>query len=196
MQKKKIGLYGGTFDPVHNMHIAIAEKTLEQLFLDQIWFLADKNPRLKDNATDYAHRLKMLSLATSHNEKLISDILPIQKTGATHDINSLRKFIREFPKFDFVIIGGMDSILRIETWDNYDEFIRHAEFAVVKRPGSKPQHFDNLAKRLEEQSFDLNYSFIDINENHLSSSTIRNNRDVENFVSPKVAEYIRLNQLY
>lgn len=197
MQKKKVGLYGGAFDPVHNMHIEIAEKAVDQLELDEIWFLADKNPRKKQQVTAYKYRLEMLRLATKHNKKLITDVLSVQKTGATHGIATLRQFLKDFPDHEFTIICGLDSILYLEMWENYEEFINNTTFAVIKRPEYNLSDFDNLINKVSQQSLVIKYNFIKITPNVLSSSLLRQNIDKLNqYTHPDVAEYIRLNRLY
>lgn len=197
MQQKKIGLYGGAFDPVHNMHINIAEKTLDQLGLDEVWFLADKIPRRKQQVTDYQHRLEMLRLATQHNKKLITNELPVQKTGTTHSITTLRQFLNDHPGYEFTIISGLDSILYLEQWENHEEFIENAGFAVIKRPGYEITNFVDLTNRIKQKSLDLRHTLIDINPSHLSSANVRKNHaSLNKLVHPEVAEYIRLNKLY
>lgn len=191
---KKIGLFGGAFDPVHNMHIAIAESTLTQLGLDEIWFLADKHPRRKQNTTVYKHRLNMLKLATSHNKNLISDVLPVQKNGATHGIDTFRKLRNDHPEYSFVIISGLDSILYLEQWENHDKFINMATFAVVKRPSQDMKDFNQMLGRLSQKSLRLNHTFVDIKPSDTSSSCIRANKKSD--VHPHVAKYIADNNLY
>lgn len=199
MTIKKIGLYGGTFDPVHDMHIDIAEKTLEQLGLDEVWFLADKQPRTKLSAIDYKHRLEMLRLASQHNDKLIADILPIQKQGATHGIKTLKQFIREYPGHEFVIISGIDSILFLDQWEDYREFVKNVRFAIVHRPGIDKKEFEHLLRKINNQSLELRYDFIDMQLSNQSSSKIRqkikNNYD-DGSINSGVADYIKQNSLY
>ncbi len=192
--QKKIGLFGGTFDPVHNTHIAIAEAAHRQLGLDEVWFLADKHPRYKPNATDYDHRLNMLRLATLHNKSLIADVLPVQKNGATHGINTFRKLQNDYPGSSFVIITGLDSILHLPNWDDYKEFIASVDFAVVKRPSQSLDDFNQMIEELTQKSLKLNYRFIDIEPSEISSTSIRSNKKSD--VHPHVANYIAKNKLY
>ena len=199
MQKKKVGLFGGTFDPVHLTHIDIAEASLQQLDLDEIWFLADKHPRRKQNTTAYEHRQEMLRLASQHNDKLITDLLDIQKLGDTHDINTLQRFTSEYPGHEFVIISGLDSILFLDQWEDHHLFIELASFAVVCRPGISLKEFDHLLDRLNNQSLELKYKFIDIGQSEIASSKIRgaiHKKEHKSSLNHKVADYIYQNNLY
>lgn len=129
----KIGLFGGTFDPVHLGHIKIAEHSIDQFQLDEIWFLADKNPRRKINFSDYQHRLNMLDLATSYNDKLIASSLKYQKQGINYNSSFFESLLTKYPHHEFYIILGADTAKYLKYWDNLNIYQSSAVFLIAKR---------------------------------------------------------------
>ena len=198
MSKQKIGLFGGTFDPVHNVHIQISLATINHLQLDEMWFLIDKEPLHKTPIASYSDRLNMLKLASKNHTKLIVDKLEIQKTGTRYNIDVLKKFKLEHLDTDFWIILGMDVILNFKKWQNYQDFLPLTNFAIIHRAGSEITEFEKLVKELTDEGLKINYDFVYFEASDVSSSKVRNSKYIEQHqdLSPDVANYIKDKKLY
>jgi nicotinate-nucleotide adenylyltransferase len=134
---KRIGLLGGTFNPVHLGHLRAAEEIREILTLDKIYFIPAFIPPHKDSS-DLASpddRLKMLELATGGNPFFeISDI-ELKRKGPSYTIDTLTYFSSTFPDIESYFILGTDLFSEIETWKNYKKLFELSNFAVITRPG-------------------------------------------------------------
>lgn len=134
----KVGLFGGTFDPIHFGHLRAAEEIREILGLEKIYFVPTSVPPHKtipDMASPH-HRLKMLELAVNDNNFFnISDI-EIKRGGKSYTIETLRYFSDTFPLFDLYFIAGSDLFSEIDSWKDYKKIFMASNFAVIERPGS------------------------------------------------------------
>jgi nicotinate-nucleotide adenylyltransferase len=140
----RIGILGGTFNPIHCGHLHIAEAVRKDCALDQIWFLPSCRPPHKQMADDipFADRLAMVEAAlTGHPEFVVSD-LEGQRGGTSYSVETLQQLRREYPEHEFFFIMGLDSFQEISTWKNYPRLFELAHLVVTARPG--------FAGRLEE----------------------------------------------
>ncbi len=114
----KIGIMGGTFDPVHYGHLMIAENAAEQFGLDQVWFMPTGNPPHKKSSciTDAAHRCAMLKLAITGNPRFFLSTREIEDTGICYTYRTLTALCQEYPDYQFYFIMGADSLLELEDW--------------------------------------------------------------------------------
>ena len=192
MKKRRIGLFGGTFDPIHNLHIEVVEACINQQNLDEAWFMLDKIPRHKQPLASYADRLAMLEIALKDKKGLIWQ----QKTDGMHELLTLISLQQQNPNSEFYIITGLDVILNIEQWANYRDFFGFCGFVVIRRPGSDLSQFEELKNRL--LGFGFKYEIIDFSPSIVSSSSIRSSKDFyKNSDLPKdVAKYIVDKKLY
>lgn len=182
----RIGLFGGTFDPVHNAHIKIAEHAIDEVGLDEVWFLADKIPRRKNNSSDHMHRLSMLKHATSHNSKLISEITDMHKDVDNYNSMFFLEITKKYPSYSFYIILGSDSAQYLKHWENIEFYKDKATFLIVNR-----------GEHLTEVPPQLKYLTLNIYNQDLSASQIRNNLDLHKTnLNQKVYKYIKDNSLY
>lgn len=190
----KVGLFGGTFDPVHNGHLAIAQAAL-QSGLDEVWFLADAQPRHKANVTDYAHRYTMLNLATADNHQLVSDKLDFQKSGVTYDYHKMLEIIQRFPDHKFSLICGADTFIHFNSWDNYVIYIDNCDFLIIKRPQFN-KDIIKLVDHLKQKFPKFSYKILDQNDNCSSSAIRADYTHNKSSIHKKVYEYIKINKLY
>ena len=211
MKHKAVGLFGGTFDPIHNGHIEIAERLLSDLALDKIYFIPCKQPVLKQAASATPEqRVAMLKLAIDDNKQLIIDQRELTRTTPSYTIDTLNSFRQEMPDTPLYFILGMDAFLSLPQWHQWQALLAYCHFIVINRPcdisNSPPQlaqlikqHQVETAEELHNQSAGkllfLNYPPID-----LSSTAIRNKVTSEKIINQKipkaVAEYIKKYQLY
>lgn len=135
---QKVGLFGGTFDPVHYGHLRAAEEIREILKLEKIYFVPNSVPPHKatPGIASPQDRLKMLQLALDENNSFgISDI-EIKRGGKSYTIDTLRYFSDAFPEFDLYFIAGSDQFSEIAAWKDYRKILTESNFVVIERPGS------------------------------------------------------------
>lgn len=198
-QGKKIGLYGGAFDPVHQMHVALAVEAKRQLELDEVWILIDKQPRGKSTVTPYQDRLAMMKLATKEYDFIVVDSLPMQQEGRTHDHKTVLELSQKYPRHTYFMLMGIDTFLHFPEWEFPSVFCEYAEFAIAERPPHDPALLDHVRSRLGTYADRLGVHVIDLEPSDISSSFIREQLLADEKVDtlhPHVRDYIRTNQLY
>lgn len=193
--RKKIGILGGTFDPVHFGHLIIARYIVENLKLDRFLFIPAGSPPHKSRRklTDYKHRSCMVKLAIENNPSF--EFCPIEKDSleksfSVSTLENLRKLYDKMTRFYFVI--GMDSFVEIKSWYHYKELFTLSQVVVINRPG--------YPLRYRHEDFAENAIFIKIPGIDISSSYIRSQitrRDgIRYLVSDEVGKYIKKHKLY
>jgi nicotinate-nucleotide adenylyltransferase len=140
----RIGLYGGTFDPVHMGHLIVAEQARVELTLQRVLFVLTPNPPHKTASalTPVTHRLEMLALAIADNPNFAISTAELDRHGASYTVDTLRHFraqvdLREAELF---LIIGADSFLEIKNWREPQAIVSLAKLAVYPRPGLNLQH--------------------------------------------------------
>ena len=212
MNRKKIGLLGGTFDPVHFGHLQLAQSAVEECSLDKVVFIPSAQPPHKKGAsiTPFYHRLAMLNLAgaceNSFECNAIEDTLP--KPSFTIDtLRELRKHYSTDCRFYFMI--GADAFLEFLTWKSHTAILRSVNIILSKRKGYDAEHLAILLKELgyaaSEGLWQRNdgkksiYILKNIPDS-LSSSAIRTmikkGESVQQYLPESVIEYIKRNKLY
>lgn len=212
MNRKKIGLLGGTFDPVHFGHLQLAQSAVEECSLDKVVFIPSAQPPHKKGAsiTPFYHRLAMLNLAgaceNSFECNAIEDTLP--KPSFTIDtLRELRKHYSTDCRFYFMI--GADAFLEILTWKSHTAILRSVNIILSKRKGYDAEHLAILLKKLGYaaseglwQGNDGKKSIYILKNipDSLSSSAIRTmikkGESVQQYLPESVIEYIKRNKLY
>jgi len=134
----RLGILGGTFDPVHFGHLRLAEEIAEELELEKVYLIPAAAPPHKEKKplTSFQHRLEMVRMAASASPMLEALDMEGRRQGLSYSIETLREFHRIFPddlKLFFII--GMDAFVEIETWKDYKSLFDYADFVVVERPG-------------------------------------------------------------
>ncbi len=134
----RIGVLGGTFDPPHNGHIAIAEQALAQLNLDQVLFAPTRQPPHKQGnpITPIEDRLEMVRLAIANHPRFALSRIDVDREGPTYTADTMRLLREQLgDNVDLYFIMGMDSLANILTWCAPDQLIRVCKLAVFNRPG-------------------------------------------------------------
>lgn len=193
---KRIGLFGGSFDPIHVGHLIIAERTFYAANLDKVIFIPAGLPSFKqDSVVASAHdRLKMCELATLNNPHFEVSAIEVERCGVTYTYDTVCDLQKERDA-QFVLIIGSDAFLEIMQWHNAAELISMVEFCVVMRPGDSLEEVDRLADR-----YNISATFLDNMHIDISSSAIReylaNKQSVKYLVPDLVLEYIGEKDLY
>lgn len=136
-QRARIGILGGTFNPVHLGHLLIAQDALEAAGLSCVRFIPSATPPHKqvDRLAPAAKRLAMLKLATSDNDRFTVDDREIKRGGKSYSVDTILELQRQEPKAEFYFIIGADSLQQLHTWRKIDTLIEACSFIAVTRPG-------------------------------------------------------------
>ena len=182
----RIGLLGGTFDPIHNGHIAIAKTAIQQLKLDKLFLIPAGNPWQKSEFTDSKHRLEMVKKAAHDLEKVEVLDIEVKKSGPTYTFETLRELHEKYPNSEFVLILGSDAVAGFDTWKEPNLIKTLARIYVVQRAEDFTQdwHFDRI------QMPPIDISSTEIREK------VKNNESISELVPKSVNEYISANGLY
>lgn len=197
----RIGIYGGTFNPIHNTHIDIARAALEQFSLDKVYFLVAGNPPHKDTAENIpdACRLEMVKLAITNQPKIAIDEREIYRTGKSYSYISLTEIKKENPTDDIFFIMGSDSLLYFKNWVKPDVISDCATILVAPRLGDNMDVLNNAINECKDL-FSGDFFLIDYKANGLASSVIRQDfytdKSVHKWLDSKVEEYIIEHNLY
>lgn len=195
----KIALFGGTFDPVHNGHIALARRVLEDFSLDKIIFIPAGTPPHKKGRkiTDAAHRYRMVTLATKDNPRFLVSDFEINSKTPNYSYLTIPHFKELFPEDEIFFLVGGDSFQDFPDWKCYRKLLALCTFLVVPRPGiSGPQylekfHGDETPPRVHfVKNFAYDISSTDIREKLSKGMTALSD------VPPCVLDYILKNRLY
>lgn len=213
-----IGVYGGTFNPIHFGHLRTAEEIWQRFKLKQVIFVPSAKPPHKDEEViDPMHRLKMTTLAITGNDHFTASDLEIVRPGKSYTIETMRELKRQNAEADFYFILGRDAFLEIDTWYHWPELFRETNFIVTTRPGSKkaapakmiPQPvrgqfkwFRGSRDQLQEFNHTSGHKviFAPVTEINISASIIRRmvreGRSIRYLTPRRVREYIIENGLY
>jgi nicotinate-nucleotide adenylyltransferase len=190
--EQKIGLFGGSFDPVHLGHLLVAQAAIEELGLDKLFFIpAAQSPfKLENKITPAEFRLQLLRLALAGKTNCEIDEQEIRRGGASYTIETLRGYEKKFPAAKLFYIIGADNISKLNEWREANELATLAEFVAMPRPGEPASEFPRPFRGKILKGFPV----------EISSSQIRGrikaNLPVENLVPPFVAEAIHNAKLY
>lgn len=133
---KKLGIFGGTFNPIHYGHLRAAEEVREKLGLGNILFIPSYNPPLKESGLVSAeHRYEMTRLATEANPFFNISDMECRRRGKSYSVDTLRELKVLYPKKEFYFILGLDSFMDIPDWYQPKTLMELTNFAVISRPG-------------------------------------------------------------
>jgi len=131
----RIGVMGGTFDPIHHGHLVAASEVAQSFDLDEVVFVPTGMPWQKDKVTEGEHRYLMTVIATASNPRFTVSRVDIDRNGPTYTIDTLRDLKNARPDAELFFITGADAIAQILGWRNHDELWELAHFVAVSRPG-------------------------------------------------------------
>ena len=190
---RRVGVFGGTFDPVHNAHVALAHAALGELGLDEVRWVPAGRPWQKERAvTAPEHREAMVRLAISGEPRFVLERIELQREGPSFTLDTIKALAAAQPATQWFLIIGHDQYARLHTWVDWQSLLGRVVLAVANRPGPAPAvHADVL--RFPHRVVPL--SMLDI-----SSTDIRRRvaagEDITPLVPPEVARYIDLHRLY
>ena len=205
-----VGIFGGTFDPVHYGHSLTIAELLNTIPFEKILVIPNSLPPHRENSqVSFSHRYKMTSLAFRDIEKTVVDNRENLRTGPSHAIETVKQIIAEEGKTKVILIVGSDSFDGIHSWYKWRELISLVDFLILKRldmPLSKnknvqdlisPTRFseDLLLDRKAKSIFEIEMTPL-----RISSSLIRENiakgKSIDNLINPLVKDYLKKHGLY
>lgn len=133
----KVGLFFGSFNPVHHGHMILANYMLEFTDLDKIWFVVSPHNPLKEKSSLLAdhHRLEMVIRAIGDHPKLKASDIEFRLPQPSFTINTLAHLSEKYPNVQFALIMGADNLLSLHKWKNYEQILEHYSIYVYPRPG-------------------------------------------------------------
>ena len=189
---QRIGLFGGSFDPVHLGHLLVAQAAIEELGLDRLFFIPAAQSPFKPEITPTAptERVRLLRLALAGFCCCEIDEQEIRRGGISYTIETLRDYARRFPKVELFYLVGADSAAKLQEWREANELARLAQFVAIPRPGQAPVNFPPpfRGRMLKSFPFDVSSSQI--------RARVKAGLPIEHLVPPFVAEAIRAAKLY
>jgi len=198
----RIGLMGGTFDPIHVAHLVAAEAALEQHRLDRVVFIPTGQPPHKptDRLTPAEHRYQMVALATASNPRFEVSRVELERPGLSYTVDTLDRLRLLYPPgTDFFFITGTDAILSVETWREPERLFSLCRFIAAGRPGFSRRETESELRRLEEK-FGATILEVECPALAVSSSDLRRRvaegRSIRYLVPELVEAYIQKHGLY
>jgi len=191
-----IGIYSGTFDPIHNGHIAFAAQAARELGLEKIVFLPEPQPRGKQHVTDIHHRAELIKRATQDDDKLQVLTLPSKQFTVAKTLPLLQK---QFANASFTFLIGSDIVHTFtHRWDGLDILLKAVSFAIGIRIGDSQTELEAIFTNLEKQyNTPITRSYIVTKHAHITSSQFRTgDTQVTQLPHQSMQGYIRENHLY
>jgi len=201
---QKIGIIGGTFNPIHFGHLIIANYFLTELelykcFFVPAWLSPFKTEDISAKSISADHRVNMLRLAIEDNSCFDIDLYEIEKQGISYTYDTVQHFMSRFPKQEIHLLIGTDQAKSFTEWGNWQKILEHSNICIAARPDSFSRDYKNeISKKLtvnDKKPCWLNTPLLEI-----SSTSIRDRvslkRSIKYLVPENVREYIKVNQLY
>lgn len=189
--KKRTGIFGGSFDPVHTGHVSLARSYLNSGLIDELLVLLTPDPPHKRNIEkpSYQHRMEMLRLAFSEMERIIISDLETILPQPSYTLQTVNHLTERYPNTRFYLCIGEDSLASFDTWYNYKLILDKSDLLTAERPGYSTEY---IPENIRESVIFVDHKPIDI-----SSTRIRNQRLKTNYDCPQpVIDYILTHRLY
>lgn len=186
---RRVGLYGGTFNPVHNGHLLVADQVGKALCLDRVYLMPDMQPPHVDHKDALAakYRVAMLKLAIADNPFLGLELAEITRGGVSYTYDTMVELKKKHPEIDYYFIIGGDMVDYLPKWHRINELLKLVNFVGVRRPGAR-NHSDYPVIWVDTPQVDFSSSDI--------RARIHDGRSIKYMVPDAVEDYIKEHQLY
>ena len=188
--KQRIGILGGTFDPVHFGHLSLAETMRDRLPLDEVRFIPVRVPPHKErpDISPAEVRCRMVELAIAGRTGLVLSRLEINRQGISYSVETIRELRRREPHNEFVFLVGADALPELAEWKDVRELMRLCRFAVAQRPGFPASALPENAVAVDGPEIAISSSMV--------RDYVREGRSIESLVPEPVRRYIEEKGLY
>ena len=190
--RMKIGLFGGSFDPVHLGHLLVARAAVEELALDRLFFIPTAQSPFKpqNHAAPASNRLQWLRLALAGKANCEVDDQEIRRDGVSYTIETLRDYVKRFPNAQFFYLIGADNVAKLNEWREAAELATLAEFVAIPRPGGAGAVFPPPFRGRMLRGFPLGVSSSEIR------ARMKAGLPIDHLVPPPVAGAVHAAGLY
>lgn len=188
----KLGIYGGSFDPVHLGHLLVAQAAIEELGLDRLFFVPTAQSPFKPESKPAPDgiRLQLLRLALAGKSNCEVDDQEIRRGGISYTVDTLRNYAKRFAEAHLFYLIGADNAAKLNEWRESPELAKLAEFVAIPRPGGTTATFPLPFRGIILKGFPFGISSSEIR------SRLKNGLPIENLVPAAVAEAIQAAKLY
>jgi len=188
----KVGLFFGSFNPIHVGHLVLANYMLEYTDLERIWFIVSPHNPLKKKSTllDEKQRLQMVDLAIGDNIKLKASNIEFNLPQPSYTIVTLTYLKEKYPQHEFVLIMGADNLENFHKWKNYEEILKHHQLYIYPRPES-----DGGKLKDHPQIKLINAPLMEISSTAIRQA-IKEKKDMRYFMPEAVWQYIKEMHFY
>jgi nicotinate-nucleotide adenylyltransferase len=217
MKKERIGIFGGTFNPIHKGHVKAALEVQKRFLLDKVLMIPSSIPPHKGvpDIAPPSSRLQMVRLAVASYPQFVASSIEIEAEGKSYSIFTLERLKGQFPHAEMFFILGVDAFLEIDTWREYEKVLKQCHFIVISRPGYNLGRAKNLLggkykKRMIQVSdasdlskamqFPFKIFLLHIDALDIASKDIRKKvkigKSIAGLVAEDVEKFIHENKLY
>lgn len=200
--RKKIGIMGGTFDPIHIGHLILGEKAYEQFELDQVWFMPAGRPphkRNRNNSATDEQRVEMIQRAIANNDHFQLCLEDMSTDGYSYTYLLLSRLCKKYPEYDFSFIIGADSLFDFDGWKEPGKICQLAHILVAGRNESGENELNRQIMELTNR-YHGKFSIIQNPNLHIASHVLREwvkcSQSIRYYVPDSVCDYIREQHIY
>ena len=190
---RRVGVFGGSFDPVHLAHVALAEAALVELRLDEVRWIPAGQPWQKTRTiTPAEQRVAMVQAAIAHEPRFVLDRIEVDRAGASFTLDTVRELAARHPGTQWFLLIGQDQYGGLHTWRDWQTLLGLVVLAVANRPGDTRQP-DPGVTAFPHRMVPL--PMLDISSTDIRARVARG-ADISELVPPAVARYIETHRLY
>lgn len=197
---KKVGIMGGTFNPIHLGHMLIAENAYETFGLDEILFVPTGKSYLKSDVLNSKTRISMIGVAIEDNPHFALSTIEVDRDGYSYSYETIAELKRQNPTTEYYFIVGADSLMYMENWKNPELIFPEVTVLVASRKGTTDKELNEKIEYLCKKFPGTDIRILPINEVALSSTEIRERvkegRSIRYMVQHRVIDYINKYKIY
>ncbi|AHM56462.1 nicotinate-nucleotide adenylyltransferase NadD [Peptoclostridium acidaminophilum DSM 3953] len=197
----RIGIMGGTFDPIHNGHLAMAEAVREAFSLDRVLFIPSGKPphKRRSEIADKQHRYNMTVLATNSNNAFEVSPVEVEREQLSYTVDTLKILKEEYKDSEIFLVMGADALCDIESWSRVDELLKLCRVVGATRPGIDIDEFKREIEKIQRQ-FNVQILHVHVPSLDISSTDIRERAkrgsSIKYLIPEEVEKYIYKYKLY
>lgn len=198
----KIGIMGGTFDPIHKGHLMLGEYAKDLYKLDEIWFMPNGNPPHKLNSnieSQTKHRVEMVKLAIEGYDNFKIQLYEVERTEVNYSYLTMQHFKEKFSDDEFYFIIGADSLFAFETWKHPELLVKTCKILAAYRDGKNTSEMETqiqyLNKKYGAEIYLLNTPNVDISSSEIRRM-LKDQENISELVPKAVFSYIQSNNLF